>query len=198
MGFQLSYLVVISILLFGLPLREKLWPLLRPNKYLPQADWSPLQKANYWIADKVLLLLVISFSAWLASAPLSAGFFGFIATYAVFVNVLLVNLAALVISGGAISLSIASLGLEGISAFLNHSAWLGISLMDAIVRLNLELPWATLQCEHFPALMSYLGVLCYISSILLLESARNQLLRFALPPIIVVAFLITGMALGGQ
>lgn len=198
MGFQLSYLVVISILLFGLPLREKLWPLLRPNKYLPPTDWSPRQKANYWIADKLLLLLVISFSAWLASAPLSAGFFGFIAPYGVFVNVLLVNLAALVISGGAISLLVASLGLEGISAFLNHSAWLGISIMDAVVRLNLELPWATLKSEHFPALISYLGVLCYITSILLLESARSQLLRFALPPIFVVAFLMIGMALSGQ
>jgi competence protein ComEC len=197
MGFQLSYLVVISILLFGLPLREALWPLIRPNKFLPEADWSAFGKAKYWLMDKFLLLFVISFSAWLASAPLSAGFFGFIAPYAVVVNILLVNLAALVISGGVIALSLASAGFEGLAAFLNHSAWVGISLMDAIVRLNVELPWAIIKCPDFPTAVSYLGVLAYISSIFALGNKHSPLIRFTLPAVLVMAALGIGLVFSG-
>lgn len=197
MGFQLSYLVVVSILLFGLPLREKLWPLLQPNQYLPEADWSPSQRIKYWLADKLALLLVISLSAWLASAPLSAGFFGFIAPYAILVNILLVNLAGLVISSGAIALSLASLGFLGLAAFLNHSAWLGISLMDAIVRFNVALPWATVNCPNFPTPISYLGVLAYTAVILSFGAGSRPFLRFAVPPILVLATLVIGLLLGG-
>ena len=197
MGFQLSYLVVVSILMFGLPLREWLWPQLRPNKFLPEADWSPYRKARYWLTDKFLLLFAISLSAWLASAPLSAGFFGFIASYAVLVNILLVNLAALVISGGVIALAIASLGLEGLAAFFNHAAWVGISLMDAIVRLNVQLPWATVACPEFPTPVSYLGVLAYIAAIFLLANRGRPLIRFTLPPVIVLLTLATGLWLAG-
>lgn len=196
MGFQLSYLVVISILMFGLPLREKLWPLLQPNKFVPVANWSAFQRTKSSILDKLLLLLVISFSAWLASAPLSAGFFGFIAPYAILVNVLLVNMAALVISSGAIALAVASFGFLQLAAFLNHSAWLGISLMDAIVRLNVELPWATVACPNFPTIASYLGVLAYLISILPLGQKGRPLIQFALPPVIVLTVLAIGLLLG--
>lgn len=198
MGFQLSYLVVISILMFGLPLREWLWPLLRPNKFLPEADWSNYRKAKYWAVDKFVLLFVISFSAWLASAPLSAGFFGFIAPYAVVVNIFLVNLAALVISGGVIALSIASLGLHALAAFLNHSAWVGISIMDAIVHFNVALPWATVKCPDFPETVSYLGVLAYISAIFALDNRHRSLIRFSVPPLIVLAALAVGLVIGGK
>lgn len=196
MGFQLSYLVVISILLFGLPLREQLWSRLRPYKYIPQTDWSMRQKWHYRLADKLMLLFVISFSAWLASAPLSAGFFGFIAPYAILINIFLVNLAALVISGGVIALSLALVGLPGLAAFLNHSAWVGISLMDGLVSANLQLPFATLQCEDFPKSMSYLGVFAYLASLVLIGNIRNQLLRFCLPPLLVMLALAAGILLG--
>ncbi|HKK18021.1 MAG TPA: ComEC/Rec2 family competence protein, partial [Opitutales bacterium] len=196
MGFQLSYLVVISILMFGLPLREQLWPLLRPNKFLPEADWSRFQIVKHWLADKLLLLFAISFSAWLASAPLSAGFFGFIAPYAILVNMFLVNLAALVISGGVIALSFACIGLEGLTSFLNHSAWMGISLMDALVRFNLALPWAIVECPEFPAALSYSGILAYLAAIFILGRKYKASIRFTLPVAVVLACLALGLAAG--
>lgn len=193
MGFQLSYLVVLSIILYGLPLREKLSPLLQPSQFLPEADWSAYQRGKFWLIDKFLLLFIISFSAWLASAPLSAGFFGFIAPYAILVNILLVNLAALVISSGAITLTLASMGMEGVASFINHAAWLGISLMDEIVRFNVALPWATIDCPQFPKLLSYLGILAYGTTILNSSFRNRPLIRFLLPPLIVFATLLLGL-----
>lgn len=197
MGFQLSYLVVISILLFGLPLREALWPIVRPNKYIPRTDWSAYQKGKHWLSENLLLLLMISSAAWLASAPLSAGFFGYIAPYAIIVNILLVNLAALVISTGVISLTIACLGLLSAGLFLNHSAWVCIYLMDMMVRLNLELPWATIECPDFPKSVSYLTLLVFLSSIFALAHTKHRLVRFSVPPIIIIAGLVVGLAYGG-
>lgn len=195
MGFQLSYLVVFSIILYGLPLREKLWPLLRPNKFLPAEDWTRRHKTQFWLADKLLLLLVISVSAWLVSAPLTAGFFGTIAPYAILVNLLLVNLAAVVISSGAIALTVASLGLTAPTAFLNHSAWLAISLMDAMVRLNLVLPGSSLSYPNFPQPVCYAGVLAYILCLVFCDQSSRPLLRFAVPPGIILITLAWGIAL---
>lgn len=193
MGFQLSYLVVLSIILYGLPLREKLSSFLQPSQLLPEADWSAYQRGKFWLIDKLLLLFIISFSAWLASAPLSAGFFGFIAPYAILVNILLVNLAALVISSGAITLTLASLGIEGVASFINHAAWLGISLMNGIIRINLALPWATVECLQFPKLLSYLGIFAYSTTILTSSFWNRPLIRFLLPPLIVFATLLLGL-----
>ncbi len=114
------------------------------------------------------------------------------------VNLLLVNLAALVISGGVIALSIASLGLEGLAAFLNHSAWVGISVMDAIVHWNVALPGAIIQCPDFTRIVSYLGVLAYTAAILGLNHRHRPLIRFPVPAIVVMATLMVGLFLGGR
>ena len=195
-GFQLSYLVVISILMFGLPLHKSLWPILRPYKYIPEADWTRYQKIKSWLSEKCLLLFTISLSAWLVSAPLGAGFFGFIALYGVLVNLLLVNLAALVISGGVISISLAVVGLQPVSSFLNHSAWLSISMMDALVGLNLSLPLATIPCPAFPRAVAYSGVLIYTVVICVLSRAKSPVLRFVVPPLIVMLTLAIGITFG--
>jgi len=195
MGFQLSYLVVLSILTLGLPLHEAIWKRFRPCKYLPESNWSRYQHILVGSLDKLLLLFTISFSAWLASAPLSAGLFGFIAPYAVAVNMLLVNLAALVISGGVISLVLATSGLPVMAAFLNHAAWVGISMMDAIVKMNVALPGAIMECPDFPSTVSYMSLIIYFGLLCLLARTKYGGLRFILAPLVIVISLLTGLVM---
>jgi competence protein ComEC len=194
MGFQLSYLVVLSILLFGLPLHAALWDFLKPYKFKPETALDRLQRSWLWISDKLLMLFAISFSAWLASAPLSAGFFGIVAPYSVLVNMALVNLAALVISGGVISLLFALATLTPLAAFLNHAAWLCISAMDAIVRLNLLLPGAVIHTPDFSKIMSYSMVTGYVALLFVSTRSKNRLLRFALPTLWTIGALCIGIA----
>jgi competence protein ComEC len=195
MGFQLSYLVVMSILLFGLPLHHALCDAFKPYKFIPESSLSLLQRGWLWMSDKLLMLFAISFAAWLASTPLSAGFFGIVASYAVLVNILLVNLAAIVISGGVISLLFALLTLTPVTSFLNHSAWLCISMMDTIVQLNLMLPSAVIHCPGFPKVLSYLAVVGYLTLLFTLQSYKNRFLRFAAPTIWILATLSLGTLL---
>jgi competence protein ComEC len=194
-GFQLSYTVVLSILLFGLPFYEALALRCQPYRWLPKANWSARQKAFAWLIDKVLLLFAISFSAWIASTPLSAGIFGFISPGALPLNMLLVNLAALVISGGVIALALATAWLPLIAGFINHSAWVVISIMDAMVRFSISIPGSIFRCENFPPAFSYAALAAYFTVLFWIHSNRGLLNSryIMLPPLIIVCVIISGL-----
>ncbi len=197
LGFQLSYIVVLSILLFGLPLHEALLQRFSPYKLLPESSWTRGQCAWAWLFDKLLLLFAISFSAWLASAPLSAGLFGFIAPGAILLNMLLVYLAALVITGGVIGLTLATLGLTSLCAFINHSAWVCIALMDRLVQTSIRIPGSILNSEAFPSSISYLCLLGFMSVLFWLHRDRTRFGSAAvlIAPAFVVMMLVVGYAM---
>ena len=196
LGFQLSYTVVLSILLFGLPLHQVLTRRYQPYRWLPEQDWNPRQRAFAWSLDKVLLLFAISFSAWLASTPLSAGLFEFVAPGAIFLNMLLVYLVAIVISGGVISLACATALLFGLAGFVNHSAWTVIYLIDHLVIFCAQLPGAILPSEGFSAALSYSALCVYFATLLWLHrrAARLQGHAMWLPPLIIISLVTTGLA----
>ncbi|MGJ8639512.1 MAG: ComEC/Rec2 family competence protein [Opitutaceae bacterium] len=197
LGFQLSYTVVLSILLFGLPLRERALRAYSPFRWLPEDNWTNWQRAITWLYDKSLLVFCISFSAWLGSAPLSAGLFGYIAPGAILLNMLLVNLAAIVITGGVIGLSLACLGLPWACGFVNHSAWVCLSIMDAFIQLSLKLPASVIVCEGFPKSVSYLGVIGYIGILFWLHAGKTRFESKAirLAPVYIFSILAIGLLL---
>jgi competence protein ComEC len=169
-GFQLSYAVVLSILLFGLPLASFIKNKLNPYRYLPESDYSTRQKLTLSLIDKGALLFAISLSAWLASAPLCAAIFGFLAPIAILLNIVLVNLVAITICTGVLSLTFGLLGLSPIASFLNHAAWLVIDMIDYFVDIGLKVPYATLNTDAFPRNIGYIWLLAYLSGLLLLHS----------------------------
>ena len=195
LGFQLSYAVVVSILLFGLPLHQRLTQRFHPYRWLPEDDWSPRQRAFAWSLDKVLLLFAISFSAWLASTPLSAGLFEFIAPGAILLNMLLVYLVAIVISGGVVSLACATALLPSLAGFINHSAWMVISVMDQIVIFSAQIPGVVLQSEGFPPALSYAALSAYFAILLWLHNRSERLQTHAmwLPPVVMISAVTAGL-----
>lgn len=197
LGFQLSYVVVLSILLFGIPLHEVLVQRFRPYKLLPEMNWTAWHRAVVWATEHVLLLFSISFAAWLASAPLSAGLFGFIAPGAIILNMLLVSFAALVITTGIIGISIATISLGGLTAFINHCAWIGISIMDLLVQATLQIPGSTLTSEQFPKSISYLTIVGFVGILFWMHQDRTRFTTRALliAPTFIMLMLITGYLL---
>ena len=172
LGFQLSYTVVLSILLFGLPLYEKASAVFEPFRYLPKANWARWQHAYAWSQKALLLLFSVSFSAWLASAPLSAAMFGYLSPGAVFLNMALVNLAALSISAGIISLSFGLFGVETLATFVNHAAWLTIHSMDQLVTWSSQLPGMILRCEDYPHWLAYSTLGLYFGLVIWIQRRR--------------------------
>jgi competence protein ComEC len=194
-GFQLSYTVVLSILLFALPLYESASARLAPFRYLPKASRTPSQHLYAWVQDALLLLFAISFAAWLASAPLSAAFFGYLSPGAVLLNMALVNLAALAISAGVISLSVATLGGESLAAFVNHAAWVTIQGMDALVAWSAGVPGIILRCEGFDERIAYATLVAYFALLFWIQRQRGfgRGYLWALPPSVVLAGLLYGL-----
>jgi competence protein ComEC len=195
-GFQLSYTVVLSILLFGLPLYETASEKLAPFRYLPKANWAPSQHLYAWIQDALLLLFAISFSAWLASAPLSAAFFGYLSPGAILLNMLLVNLAAVAITTGVVSLSLALVGLGSVAGFINHAAWVSIQMMDTLVIGSTQIPGMILHCNGFAEWIAYSILVAYFTLLFCLHRTRPQSSEviWLLPPVVIIAGLLLGLA----
>ena len=195
LGFQLSYSVVLSILLFGLPLHGMLTERCRPYRWLPEDSWTRRQRALTWSLDRVLLLFAISFSAWLASTPLSAGLFEFIAPGAILLNMLLVNLAALVISGGVIALACASAWLPSLGGFINHSAWTVISIMDQLIICSTHIPGSIFPSAGFPPALGYGSLAAYFTTLLWLHHRREKLNSryLLLPPLVILCPVVAGL-----
>jgi len=195
-GFQLSYTVVLSILLFGLPLYETASEKLAPFRYLPKVNWAPSQHLYAWIQDALLLLFAISFSAWLASAPLSAAFFGYLSPGAILLNMLLVNLAAVAISTGVVSLSLALVGLDSFAGFINHAAWISIQMMDTLVIGSTNIPGMILHCDGFAEWIAYSILVTYFTLLFCLHRIRSQssAVIWLLPPVVIIAGLLLGLA----
>lgn len=194
-GFQLSYLVVFSILLFGLPFYKYLTGRCHPCIDLPPESRTDWQKSLIWLTDKGCLLFAISFSAWLISAPLGAAFFGLIAPYAVIINLLLVHLAALAITTGVLTLGCALLGAAGPAWFLNHGAWVVIGLMDHLVDWNLKLPLAVIDCPRFPTAVAHITVLLFIAAVLFSNATGRRKVALIGGPVIVFAGLAVGLVI---
>lgn len=196
LGFQLSYTVVASILLFGLPLHARLSQRFKPYQWLPDDDLNARQRSIAWLFDQLCMLLAISFSAWLASTPLSAGLFELIAPGAILLNMLLVNLVALVITGGVLSLACATALLPAVSEFLNHSAWLLICIMDAAVIRSAQTPGSILSTEGFPLQLSYTTLLVYFATLLWLHHRPEHLhhrVALWLPPLVILSSVAAGL-----
>jgi competence protein ComEC len=188
LGFQLSYLVVSSILLFGIPLHRILINHIQLYCWLPKRNWTLRQQLIQKTLNSVALLFAISLSAWLASAPISLGYFGYLSLSAVFLNMLLVNLAAIVICTGCLSMGLGLISLTGMAAFINHAAWLVIFGMNSLTHIASILPYSIIYCESFPLGMVYLISSVYFFGLLVLNNERKLQTAaiFAVPPAILI------------
>lgn len=191
LGFQLSYTVVLSILLYGLPLYERASEKFAPFAYLPKTNWSLGQRFYARALDAFLLVFAVSFSAWLASAPLSAAFFGYFSPSAILLNVLLVNLVAVAIITGVVALSLALVGLSFIAEFINHAAWLTIALMDRLVSASTQVPYSVLQTADLSRGAAYTVLLAYFTMLFVIQRKDSRFAQHRLP-FMLPSFIIIG------
>lgn len=161
-GFQLSYLVVASILLFGVPLSDYFLDryFLNDLTYNPEKERWLAFKDSAWVF--VIRLLSFSLAANIICAPLSAYYFGYVSFYGIILNMALIPLASLVIIAGFLSMGF--VWLPGISVFLNYGAWVVLYLMDRLVHYGSILPGALISV---PEAMTWITI-GYIAIIALL------------------------------
>ena len=109
---------------------------------------------------------------------------------------LLVNLAAVVITTGVVSLSLALFGLHSAAGFINHAAWISIQMMDTLVFGSTKIPVMILHCDGFAEWIAYSALVIYFSLLFWLHHERSQrssVMRL-LPPTIIIAGILIGLA----
>ena len=158
-GFQLSYAVVASIILFGGPLGEKLTALFRPWPFLTNEELSVPKKLGVQASSWFGGALSISIAASLASAPLTAEAFGVFSPGGILLNVFLVLLAVLVLWLAVFSLPFASQGIY----FFNEIVWALISCMDWLVHSFVSIPGLFFKAESKTDWAPELTVVIYLA-----------------------------------
>ena len=139
-GFQLSYMVVFGILLYGLPLNYYLQEKIQFFQWIPKNNLKIWQKCLKGSLSVMIPLLSISFSASLFSSAIIIGSFGIFSPISIILNFLLVPLSGLIIFASLLSLLCGSLGIEIATIFLNKSAWVWVHMMQEIIRIGIEIP----------------------------------------------------------
>ena len=127
-GFQLSFLVVLCIILI-IPVLKKLGQnVLQSDPLLPDELRPRWQRILRLPTRFTLDLLLTSFAAWLGCIPLVAYYFHIITPVSAPANLITVPLCALVLVSNLISLLLAG-WFPGGTALFNHAAWF---LMECI------------------------------------------------------------------
>lgn len=194
LGFQLSYGVVASIFLYGIPLTEALSKRWMPFKYIPQNAFSLRQRLIAWSGSKLIALFSVSLGTFVAGAAFVASAFGIFTPIAVFVNLLLIPFV-----GVLLSLTVAASVLFCLPGFgalaevlwgLNCRLMFGVEVLTgtaAELPGNFTLEFARPQLGTLGgALVLFLFALGAFWAPL---RSRN-LLRFALPPVFLCAYLL--------
>jgi competence protein ComEC len=127
-GFQLSFFVVLCIILIVPPLHEYIEKLFAPDPLLPKKlhrRWPPIIRVPVrFVAD----VFVTSFAAWVGSIPLVAYYFNIVTPVSTPANLLAVPLCAVVLVSNLASLLLAS-WFHGAAVLFNHAGWF---LMECI------------------------------------------------------------------
>jgi len=186
-GFQLSFFVVLSILLVLPPLDEFARRLLMPDPLLP-AQLVPrwrriLQTPLRFVTD----IFLASLAAWLGSIPLVAYYFNIFTPVSAPANLLAVPLCALVLTANIVSLLLAGWFPAG-AAIFNHAGWF---LMECIRESSIwfsHWPWAFfyVRAPGWYAIGLYYIVLLALMTGWLFKPARRALKIFILAALIAV------------
>ena len=109
---------------------------------------------------------------------------------------LLVNLAAVAITTGVVSLSLALVGLDSAVGFINHAAWISIQIMDTLVIGSTKIPGMILHCDVFPEWIAYSALIAYFTLLFGLHRERSQssAVIWLLPLAVIIAGLLLGLA----
>lgn len=139
-GFQMSYTVVMTLVVMGVPLAEHWLAAWRPFAALPGPDWRwyhhAINRSGRWLLGAA----AVCWASFVGSTPSTIGYFQLFSPGSLVANLVIVPLASLAITGGFLSLLCGLAGLLSLSALFNSAAALTIVIMDWFVRHDTMVP----------------------------------------------------------
>jgi ComEC/Rec2-related protein len=143
-GAQLSFGVVLGLILLSPPIYRAIVARLQHDSFLPAKLMTPGQKREEIFWSRASALLAASIAATLASEPITALDFHQVTPISVVANLLVVPLAGLITVVGTISVTF-SLASYNLAALCNNANWLLARIMIAIVSFFAHEPGAAIN-----------------------------------------------------
>ena len=140
-GFQLSFFVVLCIIVTLPPLDEFVQRLFTPDPLLPDELRPRWQKILRLPARLAFDILLVSFAAWIGSIPLVAYYFHIVTPVSAPANLLAVPLCALVLVSNLAGLLLAG-WFPAAAELFNHSGWFLMECIRVTSRWFANLPGA--------------------------------------------------------
>ncbi len=193
-GFQFSYAVVAGILLYGLPLMERINRRLVLFTGLPEMSHRWYHRLSNQVLHSLSGLFAISLSASLISSPLTIYYFNLFNPGAIILNMFLVTIATLIIINGVISLIFGLLQLTAISAFFNHGTWLLIWLINKSIEFSVQIPGFYGRIMFREDFWGPVTLLILLAILLITHSKKyiNSRIAYWLPPAILLLIIFFG------
>ncbi len=148
-SFQMSYGIVASLLLLGLPLGDFATERWHPFRSLPKATWTWWQRGIAWAQRCLLGVLAIGLATSLVSTVSGIIYFKLFTPGALVANLVLIPAGSLVILSGFISMLCGLVGLAWLGATFNHASALVLLLAERGIAFFLKVP-GVFWPAHFP------------------------------------------------
>ncbi len=139
-SFQMSYGIVASIVLLGLPLAETWTTRYALFRDLPKATWSWHHRLRDRVWHASLNALAIGLATTLVSTICGVVFFQLFTPGGLLANLVLIPISTLVIWSGFLSLLLGLAGLTPLVAIFNHAAALVLAFMETCIAWLLKIP----------------------------------------------------------
>lgn len=186
-GFTLSYCIVASLFVYGIPLYDHL-KRYSPNRHLAEGHETLMQKAKGGTFSFLAGGLAISLGAFVAGAPLSAYYFSYVAPAAVLFSPFFVAGAGL-----AVGLGFVGFALPGVIAqFLNTAAVAIVWAMSESAQFGAGAFQIAVDAVRPSGIMCALSLFAFLGLSALLEKARPAL-RFVLAPAVAAGIMVAGI-----
>ena len=160
-GFQLSFLVVMVIAVMLTPLNNGVNRWLHHDPLLPEPLLPRWQKCGLGFLRAISRTVVMSFTAWIGSLPLSLKYFHLFNPVSTLANLLAVPLGTLALIANLAAL-ICNRWLSPATTLFNHAAWACMKAMTWVSVASASLPGA----YRYVAEPSWLAIFLYYALIL--------------------------------
>jgi len=139
-GFQLSFLVVLSMAILTPPVEAWRQKFFQPDPFLPPELRPRWQRWLDWPVRFLTVNAVTSFAAWLGSLPLIAYYFHLVTPVSLIANLVLVPLSSLALMAASGTLLLA--WWPPVADLFAHAAWQLMEWMVGCSEAFAEWPWA--------------------------------------------------------
>ena len=190
-GFQMSYTVVVALVVMGVPLGEKWLAGWHPFSLLPKADWRRYHHVIDWSGRWLIGSSAACWVAFLSSTPSGIGYFQVLSPGSLVANLVVIPMSSLALIAGFLSLLTGLTGLGPWCVLFNSAAALTLISMDWLVLHGTALPGVYCPAHFTQGWMAPVSLLLLLT-VMLAGLAGGWSRRYGgfWPPVLTLALIV--------